>query len=195
MWSNFSVLSVTDIAPQKNPKSSWPLRKLNTVHQSHSAGLNHLCCQSNCECMTPWPWSLIINCHTTGPHLPLTLYRPTDNLYLSQNSKSHSAAVWPFPKPHPQSVIRQYNQARPHNWLTVSVYSPFCPLCLVPPADLALQPIPVERTGIIMNLVLHMCAFGSTRRDYDLFLVKKKIKIKDYADRCLCHMFSADLQQ
>lgn len=137
---------------------AWGLERkgLKTVHP---AGLNHLCCQSHSECVcVVWPLNLddyILIVTQPALQLPLTLCGPTDHLRLFPDDKSHSAAVWPFPWAGTLAV-------RPHNSPSVSVYSPFCPLCLVPRADLALPPIPAVTTCDILNGgVLHPRVFGN----------------------------------
>lgn len=54
-------------------------------------------------------------------------------------------------------------QARPHNWRSVSVYSPFCPLSPVPLDDQALQPIPREKTSIMVKRLLQLAKQNGTR--------------------------------
>lgn len=54
-------------------------------------------------------------------------------------------------------------QARPHNWRSVSVYSPFCPLSPLPLDDQALQPIPRERTSIMVKRLLQLAKQNGTR--------------------------------
>lgn len=133
------------------------------------AGLNHLCCQSHCKCV--WPLNLedyILIVSQPALQLPLTLCRPTDHLLLFPGDKSHSAAVWPF-------LWAGSLAVRPHNSPSVCVYSPFCPLCLVPRADLALLPIPAVTTCDILNGgVTSTCIWQQWQGDYGLLLVEKK---------------------
>lgn len=171
------------------PHQAGLFRKLNTVHHIHSAGLNHVCCQSYCECMWPLDHAahslIVIQQEPTPPLLSSQAHFATDRLLLHPHpSKTTTATQLLFGRFPPRSVRPL---AGPHNRWTVSVYSPFCPLCLVPPADLAPRPIPGERTCITVNWVLHSCAIWHSRKRLQLASCKKTD-----ADRCLCHMFSTD---
>lgn len=149
-------------------------------------GLNHVFCQSYWVCVTPWPWSPFINCQSnTSPSLFAgSLQSLCDRSSLPPPKQQQSlSCCLAFPQAGSSQSVQP--PARPHNWWTVSVYSPFCPLCLAPLAVLAPQPIPGERTCIIVNWVLHSHAFIAGR-DYGWLLAKTD------AGKCLCHMLSAD---
>lgn len=147
------------------PKSSWSLRKPNTVHHGHPVGLYHVCCQSYCECV--WPLyheahSLIVTQQAgPTPSLFLGLYKafanPLPHIIFATTTTTAAATQLLFGLSSGQVLsVGMQPPARPHSWRTVSVYSPFCPLCRVPLADLALQPIPRERTCITVNRLLHL---------------------------------------
>lgn len=93
-----------------------------------------------------------------------------------QSQKPLSCLAFP-PRQAPQSL---QPRGRPHHRPAGCVYSPFCPLCPAPPADLAPQTIPAERTCIIVIRVQHSRAIGKARGGWG-----------GGTDRCLCHMFSA----
>lgn len=68
---------------------------------------------------------------------------------------------------------------RPYNCLTVSVYSPFCPLFPVPLADPAVRPIPAEMTCDMSELgATSSCIWQSSERLWLASGKKKKKRIQ-----------------
>lgn len=96
-------------------------------------------------CVTPWPCSPFINCHTTSPHLPFTHAGPAQPFCHKSSSpppkqQQPLSCCLAFPQASSSHPVQPQARPHTHNWWTV--YSPFCPLFLVP---LALRLIPEEK--------------------------------------------------
>lgn len=132
-------------------------------------------------CVTPWPWRPFINCHITSPHLRVSLCRahPTPRIIFPLTPKQQQALSCCLAFPQASSSQLVQPQARPHNRRAVFVDSPFCPLCLVPLADLALQQIPGE---------------GQVSEWAEFCISNWLVSCTLFAERC-CSIFSAESKQ
>lgn len=119
-------------------------------------GLNHVFCQwyYECVCVCVWPldqWahSLIVIqlAHTNPSPFAGPLQSPCHRSSLPPLKQQQPFSCC-LASPQARSSPWVQPQARPHNWRSVSVYSPFCPLSPVPLDDQALQPIPREKTSM-----------------------------------------------
>lgn len=117
-------------------------------NHNHPAGVTM---RAASRTVSVWPFD-----HGSHSLIVIQQVHSTPSLFLGPLQSPCQRSSLPPPKQQqPLSCYLAFPQARssqsvqpptrPHNWLTVFVYSPFCPLCLVPLADLALQPFPRER--------------------------------------------------
>lgn len=134
-------------------------------------------------CVCVWPLDqedYILIVIQQGPTAPLDSsqsYRSSSPIQRQQKAFSCCLAF----------SLGQVLIVRPHNCLTVSVYSPFCPLFPVPLADPAVRPIPAEMTCDMSELgVTSLCIWQSSER---LWLASGKKKKKQNSKKAYRQMF------